>query len=88
MKVFKPQVVTAGPFPVQLVGEAVAQLEAQGWQVRHVMFAGMASPKIISPENPALPVYFCMALKTPSFEGEGFETPVIKFKGGMGGCAE
>ena len=82
-KIYKPQVITAGPFPVQYVGEAVAQLLAQEWEVGFVMFAGMIAPKIISAENPGgVPVYFVMAMKYPSFDGEGFPTPVIKFKEG------
>jgi len=75
----KPIVVTAGPFPVQYVGEVIAQLDEQNWDVRAVLFAGVVAPRVVSAESQPTPVYFCVASREPSFPGESFNNPVFKF---------
>lgn len=73
----RTEYVTAGPFVVFSVADAISQVEKQGWVVRFVAFAGMLSPAIrIAGPQQQLPGFIIIACKD-GIEGEKVVPPNI-----------
>jgi hypothetical protein len=70
---------TMGPFPLEYAVAAEAQVEPQGWEVRHIVFGGTqkASGLAIA-QNPSIPVYYVVMCKIFA-EGTEIVNPTVNF---------
>jgi hypothetical protein len=72
---------TMGPFPLEYAVGATAQVEAQGWAVRQIVYVGTqkASGLAIA-QNPSISVYSVIMCKEIA-EGTEIVNPTVNFGG-------
>jgi len=69
-----------GPIPIAYLGEAISQIEKQGWNVKHVCFSGMVEIgiKLTLQKLPPQPSYAIVSTKESS---EELKAPTLQLGG-------